>query len=228
MRLSSTVTKALGILDLFLIHKEGLSLTQISNLKKINMSTAVRLCATLEQNLYLKRNARSIYFIGSKIDKLAHIYRQQFNKEEIILPVLTALRDETGESASFYVVDGKERVCLVRVDSKHEIRHVVEEGTRLPLTQGVVGPVLLAFVGTKGTKFDMIRKDGFLNSEGRESFTASVAVPVFTCDNYLAGALVVSGLSSRFDAAKRKKAIELLTKASVELHEQLPLPEKRR
>lgn len=222
-RMASTVTKALNILDLFLNHKDGLSVTKINNFSGINISTVVRLCATLENGGYLKRNSQGIYFIGHQIEKLAQIYRIQFSMEEIIRPLLTKLRDQTGESVSFNIIDGNERVCLFRADSKQNIRHVLDEGTRLPLEKGVVGPILLAFSGKKGDVYDELRNRGYLDSKGRASFTSSVAVPVFTGDGSLAGALCVSGLSARFGEKKRALALNLLLECSKKLTECLPV-----
>lgn len=226
-RMASTVTKALNILNLFLTQKEGLSVTKIFNLSGINKSTVVRLCATLERDGYLKRNRLGIYFIGHQIEKLAQIYRIQFSVEDIIRPILIKLRDETGESASFNIIDGDERICLFRVDSKNDIRHVVEEGARLPLTKGVVGPTLLAFSGKQGSAYDKIRTKGYLSAEGRESFTSSVAVPVFRRDGSLAGALVLSGLSVRFGEKKRALALDLLLQSCKKLTECLPVQDIR-
>ena len=150
-RISGTVIKALDILDLFPGRDDGLSATQIAAATGINMSTVVRLCATLEGRRYLRRNGRGMYFVGPQVEPLARALRTQFSLEDTVRPVLRALRDETGESASFYVRDGDARICLYREDSHHAIRHVVAEGARLPLKEGVVGRVLLAYDGAKGS-----------------------------------------------------------------------------
>ncbi|MCG8543438.1 MAG: IclR family transcriptional regulator [Alphaproteobacteria bacterium] len=221
-RISGTVIKALDILDLFPGRDDGLSATQIAAATGINMSTVVRLCATLEGRRYLRRNGRGAYFIGPQIDQLARVMRTQFSLEDTLRPVLRALRDETGESASFYVRDGNARVCLYREDSKHAIRHVVAEGARLPLKEGVVGRVLLAYDGAKGAIYDEIRKDGVYAAAGREPFTASVSVPVFSKGGGLIGAIVVSGLADRFSARKRHAARKRLTEAGRDLTDLLP------
>ena len=221
-RTSGTVIKALDILDLFPGRDDGLSATQIAAATGINMSTVVRLCATLEGRRYLRRNGRGVYFIGPQIDQLARVLRTQFSLEDTVRPVLRALRDETGESASFYVRDGNARVCLYREDSKHAIRHVVAEGARLPLKEGVVGRVLLAYDGAKGAIYDRIRKEGFYAAAGREPFTASVSVPIFSKGDGLIGAIVVSGLADRFSARKRQAAQKRLDKAGRELTDFLP------
>jgi DNA-binding IclR family transcriptional regulator len=221
-RTSGTVTKALDILDLFLDYTEGLTVTQISNTTGFNKSTVVRLCATLDGRGYLRRDPRGVYFIGPQIDRLSQIFRNQFSLEELIRPLLVRLRDTTGESTSFYIMDNDARVCLYREDSHHRIRHVVEEGARLPFKEGVVGRVLLAFSGAKGAEYKKIRADGYLDAEGRETFTASVSVPVLTQSNTLIGALVVSGLANRFDEQKRSETLLLLQEMATDLKEHFP------
>src|SRR5690606_38401887 len=63
---------------------------------------------------------------------------------EVARPALEALRDETGESVQLYVRDGDHRVCLVSLDSPHELRTIVPEGARLPLHVGSAGRLLAA------------------------------------------------------------------------------------
>ena len=221
-RISGTVIKALDILDLFPGRDGGLSATQIAAATGINMSTVVRLCATLEGRRYLRRNGRGMYFVGPQVEPLARALRTQFSLEDTVRPVLRMLRDETGESASFYVRDGDARICLYREDSHHAIRHVVAEGARLPLKEGVVGRVLLAYDGAKGPVYDKIRKEGFYAAAGREPFTASVSVPVFSKGGDVIGAIVVSGLADRFSTRKRHAAQKQLENAGQDLAELLP------
>ena len=132
------------------------------------------------------------------------------------------MRDRTEESASFYVRDGGVRVCLYRENSKHAIRHHVEQGARLPLAGSVVGRVLLAFSGARGEEFSRIRKRGYHIGQGREAYTASVAVPVLTEDGALLGAFVVSGLASRFGPKQQRLALDLALRFARELGSEIP------
>ena len=209
-RISGTVTKAMDILDLFSDSASAWTVTQIAAATGIHKSTVVRLCATLEGRGYLRRDARAAYHIGPQVGRLASAFSAEFDLEGLIRPQLQRLRDETGESASFYQADGDARVCRYRENSHHAIRHVVDEGTRLPFQHGVVGRVLLAFSGNSDAEHAPIRMAGYLDAEGREEFTASVAVPVFTRTQALLGAIVVSGLTDRFHEAKRHVALQLI------------------
>lgn len=207
-RKSETVTKAVQIIDTFLNRTEGQTLSELSAQTGINKSTMLRLCATLEDAGWLQRDRSMAYRLGHKIWQLALVYRRQFRLEETVRPFLGQLRDATRESASFYIREGDVRVCLFRENSPHHICHHVEEGTRLPLQQGVVGRVLLAFSNEPGEAYDAIRRSGYLIDQGREPFTASVSAPVLSGEGRLIGAMVVSGPSSRFTEALQQNALE--------------------
>jgi len=219
---SSTVTKALHVLEAVSSSPAGLTLAQVTRVTALNKATAVRLCATLESAGFLERDPHMTYRLGRRIWQLGQVYRQQFGFEDIVRPAIAALRDKTGESASFYVREGAERVCLIRENSRQIIRHHVDEGARLGLSDGVVGRVLLAFSGATGAEFDIIRTQGFLVAAGREQDTASVAAPVRESDGTLIGSVVVSGPRSRFDPKKQRAALELVRATCQEIASALP------
>lgn len=225
---SGTVNKAVLVLNQFLTEPAGLTLTKIAARTGIHKSTTLRLCATLEEAGFLERDRAMVYRIGPKVWQLAQVYSQQFHLEEVVRPLLRDLRDQTGESASFYVVDGDQRVCLYRENSRHALRHHLEEGARLPLADGVIGRVLGAFSGAEGTEYDRIRRDGFLIDQGRSPDTASAAVPVFGRGGELEGGLVVSGPHTRFDPVARDAALANLLEAARKLQHRMPARRDRR
>lgn len=223
---SSTVRKALTILEGFSAAPEGLTLTEIASRTRINKATALRLCATLEKAGFIQRDPQMVYHVGRKVWALAQVYRREFDLESLVRPVLVGLRDATGESASFYVRDGEERICVFRENSRHTIRHHVDEGVRLPLSKGVVGRVLLASSGRSGPEFDRIRRQGYLAAQGREPDTGSVAAPVLDRAGGLVGSVVVSGPQSRFDAHRQTAAVPLILSACSEIRDALPTADK--
>ncbi|WP_165933785.1 IclR family transcriptional regulator [Aquabacter spiritensis] len=209
-----TVVKALGLLDAFLDGAEALTLTELAAYSGLHKTTALRLCTSLEEAGMLQRKPGRPFRLGPKIWQLAQVYRRGFQLEELVRPILARIRDETGESVSFYVVEGRSRVCLFRENSKWAARHHVDEGARFPLDSGIAGPVLLAFMGQPGPQLEQIRSDGHLIGQGREPHTTSVAVPVFDTANVLQGALVVSGLTARFTEDRHAPALELLKRSA--------------
>jgi DNA-binding IclR family transcriptional regulator len=220
---SGTVTKALNLLDAFLGGADKLTLTELAAHSGLHKTTALRLCTSLEEAGMLQRKPGRPFRLGPKIWQLAQVYRRGFQLGELIRPILQKIRDATGESVSFYVVEGDVRTCLFRENSKSAARHHVDEGARFPLSSGVAGPVLLAFMGKAGAKLDDIRTAGHLIGPGRELHTTSIAVPVFDRGGALRGALVVSGLTVRFTAASHPAAMELLKSSAEIICELLPL-----
>lgn len=221
MRNSGTVKKALSVLDEFLDGSDSLSLSELAGRTRMHKSTLLRLCVSLEEAGLLKRaSAGGAFRLGPKVGQLAQVYKRVFRLEDAIRPLLRRVRDATGESVSFYVAEGDERVCLFRENSGFNVRHHLDEGARMPLDSGVVGRVLAAFGGAAGAEFEAIRKSGFLSATGREPYTKSVAAPVFQRSGRLLGALVVSGPSERF--RDTGQALELIQEASAEISRLAP------
>ena len=128
----------------------------------------------------------------------------------------------TGETASFFIRDGHQRICLFRENSPRPIRHHLEEGTRHPLNRGAVGQILRAYAAP-ARDAGVVQKKGWIISRGaREPDLAGVAVPVFNRERQFVGALSVSGLLSRFslDACEKTKAA--LLKEARQLPERIP------
>lgn len=210
---SGTVNKALGVLDQFLAAPDALTLVELSTRTGIHKSTLLRLCSSLLQAGLLERTGSGApYRLGPKIELLALAYRKSVRLEDFVRPQLRMLRDKTGESVSYYVVENQQRICLYRENSKFQVRHHVDEGVRFPLRSGVVGKVLAAFRDGADPEYAAIRNAGYLAAAGREPYTRSVAVPVVSPTSQLMGALVVSGPSARF--TRTSDAVGLLKAAA--------------
>jgi len=219
-----SVERALGILRQFHDRRREMTLTEIARATGLYKSTALRLTASLERCGFLTRGEDLVYRLGSELWRLGSLYRRTLDIGEQIYPVLRAMTVLTGESSSFYVRDGDERICLYRQNSPRAVRHHLEEGERLPLDRGAAGHVLRAFSGNARGCDDKIRAAGSATSLGeRDPDVAAVAVPAFDKDGHLVGALAVSGLISRFDAPARAKAIQALERNAAALRDTLPL-----
>lgn len=215
------VERALSILEAFGETRSELTLTEIAEETGLYKSTILRLAASLGRYGYLVRDDKGLFRLGPSLWRLGSSYRRNFDLDEFIRPVLRELVDETGETASFSVQDGDERVCLYRENSRNPIRHHLDEGVRLPLDRGAAGRVLLAYAELNGSENQIIQ-DGFAISVGERSpDVAAVAVPVLHADGEIRGALAISGLASRFDAAARENALPLLQKAAQSIMDRL-------
>jgi DNA-binding IclR family transcriptional regulator len=192
------VTRALRVLEAFGVNDSQLSLAEISRRTGIHKTTVLRLARTLAADNYLVQKEDGSWRLGRAAGWLGACYQATFNVQDIVEPVLRELTIKTGESASFYVREGQQRTCLVRVEGPQAIRHHVRIGAALPLDSGSPGRVILAFSGEPGELYEMIRRRGYHLSLGeREPEVSSVSAPVFGLHWRLLGSMCISGPTSR-------------------------------
>lgn len=214
----AAVARALMILDCFEGDKDTLRLKDIAEKSGLYKSTILRLAGTLEHFGYLRHTEDGSYMLGPTLWRLGSLYRQRFHFASHIRPVLKRLSEATTESASFYIREGDVRVCLLRQNGPQAIRHHLDEGAHLTLDAGAAGHLIRAYTDGNGPKASRILREGHAVSLGeRDPDTASIAVPVIAANGRFAGALVVSGLRSRFNTEARKKAIRLAKESAQNL-----------
>lgn len=202
-----SVEKALSILEAFSRDRQALTLTEIAAETGLYKSNVSRLATSLLRYGYLKRDLNRRYRLGPALWRLGALYRQNFELGEFVRPVLRQLVKETGETASFYVPDQDERLCLYRENSPESMRHHLEEGARLSMHLGAAGHVLAAHVlGDSGAKA-RLAEDGSCISQGeRDPHVSAVAAPIIDSSGQVHAALAISGPRERLDRAALERA----------------------
>lgn len=220
------VARALAILKSFGPERSALTLTEIAEATDLYKSTVLRLAATLEADGFLVRGPDRLFRAGPELWRLGALYQRGLDLGDLVRPTLHRLVEATGETASFYIADGDERICLYRVNSPRSVRHHLDEGQRLPIDRGAAGRVLTAYRNPASTEAGKIRERGFYVSLGeRDPEVAAAAVPVIDVQGKLRGALSVSAIRTRFDPTARKAAIDVLKSEARALSSQLPAGE---
>ncbi|ARP81712.1 IclR family transcriptional regulator [Bordetella genomosp. 8] len=192
------VRRAMRILEAFGVEDAYLSLAELSRRTGCHRSTVLRLARTLAMDDYLAQRPDGNWRLAKGAGWLGACYQATFNVLEVVQPVLRELSDATGESATFYVREGKQRICLARVDGPRSIRHHVRVGAALPLNLGSPGRVLLAFSGEPDEPYESIRRAGYMMSLGeRDAEVSSISAPVYGINWSLVGAICISGPLSR-------------------------------
>jgi DNA-binding IclR family transcriptional regulator len=153
------------------------------------------------------------YVVGTQALYLSAIYTQS-NHLEQIRPIVDAIRDISGETASFFVEEDSMRICLYRAHSRDEIRHNIEQGSRLELNRGASGRIILAYGKRKNDKtgfYKEIRDAGYyLAIHEHNSSLFALAIPVISSSSKFVGAIVVSGPISRFNDKQKIFLLKLL------------------
>lgn len=217
------VERALTILSAFGEGASDMPLAELARRTGLYKSTILRICTSLEAHRFLIRGADGVFRLGPELWRLGALYRRSFDLGEYVRPVLRRMVAETRETASFYVRDGDERVCLYRLNSPRPVRHHLDEGVRLPLDRGAAGRVLLAFADPDDPRGADIRRAGYAVTRGdRDPELAAIAAPVFDPSDQLRGALSLSTLRSRLDAAMETSMLLTLRAAVAELSAALP------
>ena len=124
----------------------------------------------------------------------------------IAQPILTQLRDATGESAQLYRPHADTRICVAAAERTSGLRDTVPVGAALPMTAGSAAQVLLAWEeggrmhrGLRGAKFSattlaQVRRRGWAATAAeREPGVASVSAPVRGPGGRILAAVSVSG-----------------------------------
>lgn len=208
---TESVERALSILSAFSTQSPQLSLADIARETGLHKSTILRLANSMMLYGFMHRDADGRYSVGASVWRLGLIFRKEFVSRDQVAPALKQLVRATGETASFYVRAGQERVCLYRENSPNLLRFHVEEGMRLQLSTGASGMVLRHFSGEPVDDLSAFNDNGTASSVGQTNPNiSSVATPVFSPSGALQGALAVSGLVSRFDVSARRKVTPLL------------------
>ncbi|MCD6072377.1 MAG: IclR family transcriptional regulator [Microvirga sp.] len=217
------VERALTILEAFREGEEALPLAALAEKTGFYKSTILRLAASLERFGYLARDPSGLFRLGPSLWRLGSLYRRSFDLGEHVRPELRRLVESTTETASFYVREGKERVCLYRLNSPRAVRHHLDEGVRLPLERGAAGRVLLALDGGQGEPYASIRATRHYLSLGeRDPEIGAASVPVLDVAGHARGALAVSALLSRFDAEAQARTLTALHQSAERLASYLP------
>ena len=171
-------------------------------------ATTHRLLVALEKHHLVRRDGQGRFCLGFEFVAYGRAAGEQFALAELAGPVLTRLRDESGESVQLYVREDDARRCVVSLQSPHGLRWIVPVGSSLPLDVGSAGRVL--------GRSD--RPTGWVESvEEREPGVASVSAAVQDGSGRVVAAVSISGPverltrspGDRFGAAVMAAASEL-------------------
>lgn len=209
---SGVLERGIAILECFNEGRLRLTLHELAEATGLDKATLLRLLGVLVRARMVYRMESGSYALGPALLHMGMLYRSTFDLGTRLQPVLHNVMQQTGETVAFYVRTGEERVCLYRENTSKELRHHVEVGTRIRLSDGGSSAhVLKAFTGGKTPQAARIYEKGFaMTRSERVAEMASVALPVFESDGSFLGALVVIGLASRHGVEAQRKAVEVV------------------
>lgn len=136
------IDKAASVLKLLM--SASMTPAEIYTAVGLSRSTGYRLLAALAAHGFIVRTATGHFTLGPfpRRDGLAEVSA-----------VLTRLRDQTGESAQLWMLNGHLRACVAAVDSKQDLRIAKSPGTSLRMIDGGSGAHALLAAGSPSELF---------------------------------------------------------------------------
>jgi DNA-binding IclR family transcriptional regulator len=214
--------KAVTILEA-LLDRGPSSLAELVTATGLSRPTVHRLATALETHGLVGRDADGRFRAGVRLLAWGSQAADGIALLDSARPILTRLRDATGESAQLFVRDGNHRVCVAAVERPSGLRDTVPIGVPLPLDRGSGGKVLLAFAPPSGSdpelspELQKVRRRGWAASAGeREPGVASVSAPVLDRGQVVA-AIGVSGPIERVGREPGRRYAAAVVDAAREL-----------
>ncbi|MDI3330496.1 MAG: IclR family transcriptional regulator [Micrococcus sp.] len=223
------VDKAAAILDA--LEAGPTSLAQLVAATGIARPTLHRLAAALVHHRLVGRDLQGRYILGSRLGELASAAGED-RLTSAAGPVLTRLRDATGESSQLFRRQADSRVCVASAERPVGLRDTIPVGTRLSMKAGSAAQVLLAWEdherlveGLNGAVFTptvlaAVRRRGWAQSLGeREPGVASVSAPVRSPSGRVIAAVSISGPIERLTRQPGRVHAETVMRAAHNLTE---------
>jgi len=209
------------------------TLAQIVDQTHLARPTAHRLLLALEHHHLVGRDGTGAFILGRRFRQLA----ASVGEDRLVAaaqPVLTTLRDRTGESAQLYRPHGAHRICIAAADRPVGLRDSIPVGTTMTMSAGSAAKVLLAWAepdvvhralaGARFTAADLatVREAGYAESSAeREAGVSSVSAPVWGGAGTVIAAVSISGPAERLTAHPAQQHATAVMDAARQLSEVL-------
>jgi DNA-binding IclR family transcriptional regulator len=244
-----SLEKALNLLEL-LSDSNELRITEISKNLNIGITTVYRMLSTLKYHGYVIQNKKTLkYHLGYKLFILGNRVQNTFDLLNIVIPFLQSLSKKTNEGINFSILEGRETVCLSKIESPEILRTDIKIGTKIPAHCTAVGKAILAFLpeeklmmlyGNENDRLDTptinsissvmklkeclkkIRKNGYaIDKEEYQIGIHCLGVPILNAKGISIAGISVTGPSSRFDLSNINKLKNTLMIISKDISDQL-------
>lgn len=240
--------RGLRILLEFSRDEPTLTAPELARRLGVPRSTVFRLLVTLENMGFVERtpDGRS-HRLGLAVLRLGFEYLASLGIVELGRPLLEALRDATGYSASLVVRDARDVVYLYRSAPRSPFATAVSVGTRLPAHATVLGHVLLGDLSLAALRalypesrlehfsaytpktvqqlFDVVqrtRERGWVLAEGYfEPQISTVAAPVRDGSGHIVAAIGLTVPGAGIAEAQRERLAAQVREAGAELSARL-------
>jgi IclR family transcriptional regulator, acetate operon repressor len=222
--LAKSLNKAIDILTALGQVPDGMTLPDVALMVGQPKSTIHRLLTTLQGRRFVRYEADTrLWKIGVEAFVVGSAFLRNRDIAGFARPVMQALVNDCGETASLYVEDDGEIVCIGQVECRQTMRVIARPGGRAKMHSSGAGKALLAHypaerldllmerhglqASTEKTivtpqalrrNLGLARKQGFaIDDEENALGIRCVAAPIFDHTGEAVAAISISGPASR-------------------------------
>ncbi len=237
MKLLSSLSKTLRVLESFSEERQQLSTIELSRLLDMDKSSVSRIVMTLTHHGYLnKSQSTGKYYLGAKFIDLGNQVLHRFDQldiGDIAAPYLHELSEKIKETVHLAVLDNREVVTIKKMDGRQIVKVDTKVGRRYPAYACALGKVLLGGLSElefkktmEGVTFvprtpntieslpalidelERVRKQGYAY-EDEESFPGicCAAAPVKNYKGRVLAAVSATVPKQRMDASRLKEIV---------------------
>jgi DNA-binding IclR family transcriptional regulator len=243
----SSLSRMLGVLDLFSDQRLHWSAEDISEALGVSIPTSYRYLKTLSDAGLLRRGPDAQFTLGPRIVVLDHYIRQADTVLQCAIPFMKELVAQTGFDCVISNLHGDQLLDTHRENGAMPANLSYGRGRPRPLFYGAAPKVILAGlstthlhklfdthladIGSAGLPtdwpsfrryFSQIRKKGFYFSNGElEANLAAIAVPLQQADGVVVGALSLVTTVPRMAVIDPAKLTPLIQRAAREISARL-------
>lgn len=225
------VDRALDILMAFTAADHRLTAGELAKRVDLSRPTLYRLLRTLEHKGFIFSSGEPQRFeLGPSVANLAHVWSVSQDIATVAQPVMRQLWEDTGETVSLLVHQGRSRTCVAELPSAQPLSFQRGVGYSTDVTLGASGRVILAHVASPEAYLDeararhdlaayldrlkTIREQGYeISRDELIKGAVAVAVPFFGSDGKVKGSLAVFGPSVRVDEERVRAFVDALKSA---------------
>lgn len=140
-----SLNRALDILEVLAMQKDGMGITAIAKSTELSKSTAHRIAATLTERGYVEHESASgNYRLGLKYIEIASYYINSLELQTEARPYLWQLTSQLGLTAHLGILDAHEVVYVEKLDVFPGVRLYSQIGYRVPAYCSSLGKCLLS------------------------------------------------------------------------------------
>lgn len=244
---SSTVLRALKVLEVVGETREAISAADVANEIGADRSTTYRMLATLEDAGYVVRDESGKRFkLSYKVISLGRNLLAQDEQDELIRAALRELATATEETVHYSILEGHETVIIMRAKGSQLVSVDFQVGDRAAVHCTSIGKALLAYespaiiedVIGRGlplvakntitdpevfrTELQRIRSQGYaIDDREFADEMRCIAIPIFGSGGRVKGGINFSGPDSRFTYEKLDELRDQTVKVTRRLSQQL-------